>query len=368
MAGIAVTGPMTDRRRRHRWRIAVGGLAACACLGPPLAGSATGDSVSQLQNKLGNAQSQLNSATQAEQSLSGRVAALNGQVESLAGQIELVQSREADARDRLASYEAKLTAAQLAVGLERRHLKHLRHVLGHARRALAAELVSQYEQPQPSLVTVIVDSSGFQQLLDSLQYLSAAKRHEQSVITRTRAARGHAQAAAARLTALQRSDAAAAGNAQTQAHALAGMAALLSSRQSALADARAAQSAALAATQAHGAELQAAIATIQKQVAAAQQAERTIAYGGGGGLGAGAGWAIPYPIVLCESGGQNLPPNGAGASGYYQIIPSTWHNAGGTGAAAYLAPKSEQDAVAARLWNNGAGASNWACSAIVGIT
>src|SRR5438105_15709029 len=29
-------------------------------------------------------------------------------------------------------------------------------------------------------------------------------------------------------------------------------------------------------------------------------------------------WAIPAAIVMCESGGRNLPPNGAGASGYYQ--------------------------------------------------
>ena len=86
------------------------------------------------------------------------------------------------------------------------------------------------------------------------------------------------------------------------------------------------------------------------------------------GLASSAGWAIPYAIVLCESGGQDLPPNSAGASGYYQIIPSTWHDFGGTGPAAYLAPKSEQDAVATRIWNNGAGASNWACSAIVGVT
>ena len=76
---------------------------------------------------------------------------------------------------------------------------------------------------------------------------------------------------------------------------------------------------------------------------------------------------IPYAIVLCESGGQNLPPNSAGASGYYQIIPSTWKLFGGTGPAAYLAPKSEQDAVAARIWNGGKGASNWVCAGIVGI-
>jgi hypothetical protein len=87
----------------------------------------------------------------------------------------------------------------------------------------------------------------------------------------------------------------------------------------------------------------------------------------GPALGPSGGWAIPYAIVLCESGGQNLPPNSAGASGYYQIMPATWKLFGGSGPAAYLAPKSEQDAVASRIWNGGAGASNWVCAGIVGI-
>jgi hypothetical protein len=72
--------------------------------------------------------------------------------------------------------------------------------------------------------------------------------------------------------------------------------------------------------------------------------------------------------VQCESGGRNTPPNSAGASGYYQIMPATWKLFGGTGPAAYLASKSEQDAVASRIWNGGAGAHNWVCASIVGIT
>ena len=87
----------------------------------------------------------------------------------------------------------------------------------------------------------------------------------------------------------------------------------------------------------------------------------------GPALGPSGGWAIPYAIVLCESGGQNLTPNSAGASGYYQIIASTWKLFGGTGPAAYLASKAEQDAVASRIWRGGAGASNWVCAGIVGI-
>ena len=61
------------------------------------------------------------------------------------------------------------------------------------------------------------------------------------------------------------------------------------------------------------------------------------------------------------------PVRCAGASGYYQIIPSTWKLFGGAGPAAYLTSKSEQDAVASRIWNGGAGASNWVCAGIVGI-
>jgi hypothetical protein len=71
--------------------------------------------------------------------------------------------------------------------------------------------------------------------------------------------------------------------------------------------------------------------------------------------------------VLCESGGQNLPPNSAGASGYYQILPSTWKLFGGAGPAAYLASKAEQNAVATRIWAGGSGAGNWVCAGIVGI-
>ena len=66
--------------------------------------------------------------------------------------------------------------------------------------------------------------------------------------------------------------------------------------------------------------------------------------------------------MQCESGGQNLPPNSAGASGYYQMLPSTWHGLGGSTPHAYQASKAEQDRLAAKLWAGGAGARNWVCA------
>jgi hypothetical protein len=144
---------------------------------------------------------------------------------------------------------------------------------------------------------------------------------------------------------------------------------LLQSRQGALRAARAAQAAALVAARQRGRALRAQISHVQAQQAAARRAAAAVpnlpaptAYGNS----AGGGWAIPGSIVACESGGQNLTPNSAGASGYYQIVPGTWKQYGGPGPAAYLAPKSVQDAVASRIWGGGSGASAWSCSGMVG--
>jgi len=395
---------MTVPELRHRRWLAAAALGACACVAPALTDRATG---ANLSSKLGTTQSQLNSTKSREKTLAGSVATLNGQVASLAGQISVVQAREAAARARLTAEEDRVATDKAAVAREHRRMVHLHHVLGLARHALADELRDQYEQPQQSFVSLIVDSGGFQQLLDGLQFVSRAKQQEQSIILFTRSARAKAAAASARLVKLERTDAQAASVASTQSSALAGMSALLDSRQAALADERAAQNTALAASRERGSKLEAAISSIQKQEAAAQAAAQAVVHykpsstsatststqvtstpstsasastpstssGGIGSSGGGSsdlavtpGWAIPYAVVLCESGGQNLPPNSASASGYYQIEAATWKGAGGSGPAAYLAPKSEQDAIAAKLWNGGRGASNWTCAGIVGIT
>jgi hypothetical protein len=97
---------------------------------------------------------------------------------------------------------------------------------------------------------------------------------------------------------------------------------------------------------------------VASHAAAAAQASPAEASGGS------TGWAIPSSVVQCESGGRNLPPNSAGASGYYQIIPGTWQAYGGGQYApsAYQATAQQQAVVAARIWDGGAGANQWVCA------
>jgi hypothetical protein len=130
----------------------------------------------------------------------------------------------------------------------------------------------------------------------------------------------------------------------------------LAARQATLVRARAAQQQALAGTRAGRASAQRALSRL---IAERERAEAVAQRGPGGP------WAIPWPIVQCESGGQNLPPNSAGASGYYQMLPETWKGLGGSTEHAYQAPKAEQDRLAAALWAGGSGARNWVCAGLV---
>ncbi len=349
-------------------------------------------SISQLSSQLSQEQSR-------QQSLAASLGRLGQAIGALDSQIALVESREAAVRHDLANDRAALARDRIALARERRIVVELRALLARARVILAEQLVSSYEGDRPDLVSVVLDAHGFSDLLDQLNYLNGAEQEQKATVIATKQAKQQADGAARRLARLEAAELEVTQAAEIRERALAGMNTLLHAKQAALAGARAAQQSALAASRARAGRLQSAIARIQaEQAAAAQRAAAAAAAaasasapaaasaagaagsgaaGGGGSsspgapvgptLGPSGGWAIPYAIVLCESGGQDLPPNSAGASGYYQIVPGTWKLFGGTGPAAYLASKGEQDAVASRIWNGGAGASNWVCAGIVGI-
>ena len=385
---------MNIRRRTIPTWVVAGAATIAAALGPaaiPMS-SAADPSLGQLHSQLGTVQAR-------EQSLASSISSLSNLISSLSSQIALVESREAAVRADLARDRAKLAEVQAALVRERRLLAVLRARLARSRMLLGRQLVSNYEQAKPNLVSVVLESNGFTDLLDKLTYLHDAQQAQQAIITITAQAKTRADAAAKALATLEATDREITIATAQRVAALASMNELLHSRQAALAQARIAQQNALAASRDKGAQLQAEIGRIEAEQAAAERAAlaqqqaaagssgsgssgASGSSGGPGGAGgpggsgaptpngpsygAGGGWTIPYSVVQCESGGQDLTPNSAGASGYYQIIPGSWNGYGGY-SQAYKAPKSLQDQRASQLWNGGAGASNWVCAGIVGI-
>jgi septal ring factor EnvC (AmiA/AmiB activator) len=345
-------------------------LVACAATVAVVLGLAAVPVSSSADQSLGQLKSQLNAEQGHEHSLATSIASLSHLISSLSSQITLVETREADVRADLARDRAKLAAVQRALTREQHLLALLRGRLARARMLLSRQLVTNYEQAKPTLVSVVLESNGFKDLLDRLTFLRDAQHQQQTIITITREAKARADAAASHLAVLRSNDREITIATAQRVRALAGMNTLLHSKQAVLARARGIQQSALVASRVRGSHLEAEIGHIEAEQAAAARAAAAASptpTPAGPTYGASGGWAIPYAIVLCESGGQNLTPNSAGASGYYQILPSTWKLFGGAGPAAYLASKGEQDAVASRIWNGGAGASNWVCAGIVGI-
>jgi hypothetical protein len=318
-------------------------VAAAAVSRPPAAAQDAGALRTQIERSRGR-EAQLSSAAARLGVLERRAAAA---VAVLERRLRAVQADLDAWRLRLARTQARLRAT-------RERLVRLRARLAAGRRTLAAVLRSRYTTDAPDFVSVVLEARGFAQVLERLDFLHRVQRSDTRVVGVVRRSRDEAvdvERALARLELRQREQTLAV---ERERNALAQVAGALRSRRDALARARSARLAALGATVAGRRHAE---RELSRLLAAQARAARVV--------GPGGPWAVPWAIVQCESGGQNLPPNWATASGYYQFIDDTWRRLGGSTPHAYQASKAEQDRLAARLWAGGSGARNWDCYALV---
>lgn len=327
-------------------------LALVACL---IAGAFTLTRQAEAADRSGQLQSDIDSRRQRERSLAAAATRL-GKLERATGRdVELLQRRVAAAQAELERARALVaTTTQRLVAAQRR-AQRLRTRLSEVRAKLRQLLLSRYQSDRPDLVTVVLSSEGFASLLETMDFLRRIERRDMQLLAIVKDARENAIGQQRRLGRLTQQRRAAAQAEQRRRDAVAGIASGLRARRAQLAAAKAARVAALETTRA-------------SRIRAERVLERLLAERreAAGSAGPGGPWAIPWPIVQCESGGQNLPPNSAGASGYYQMLPSTWAGLGGSTPHAFQASKGEQDRLAAKLWAGGAGARNWVCASLVG--
>ncbi len=300
---------------------------------------------------------QISGSANRERSLVNDIARLTELQRRTAHAVAILQARLDGAQTQYDSAQARETHTLNRLNYQRRRAVRLGVRLGHTRARLAAVLRSEYENPAPDLITVIFNAHGFADLLDTVDSIRRVQRNDQAIVALVRHARHDARHERAVLTSLEAQQRVAAAALLLRRNALAQIGAGLAARQAVLAQATAARQAALQATRAsrHRAER-----LLSKLIS--EQEKAAVSH-----IGPGGPWAIPWAVVQCESGGQNLPPNSATASGYYQFIDSTWERMGGSTPHAYQASKSEQDRLAAKLWDGGRGAGNWDCAYIVGI-
>jgi peptidoglycan DL-endopeptidase CwlO len=160
--------------------------------------------LNDIQHKIRVTQSKIGKRKGTERLLTTQISAYSRRIGRLQGRIGTLQSQQANAQADLDAKRAQLFQTQRELRAERRRLVRLRARLAQARAALAQRLVELYQADKPDIVTVIMSSKGFADLLERGEFMERVSQQDQNIIKIVRDAKADATATAKRLDTLER--------------------------------------------------------------------------------------------------------------------------------------------------------------------
>jgi cell wall-associated NlpC family hydrolase len=154
----------------------------------------------------GDLQTQISSTQSAAAALHSQIAADSTRIATTSGGLQDAQDRLAAIQGDLDRHVAELRTVQDSLLQARDHLVDLENRLHLASGALAANLVASYEGSQPDLMTVILESHGFGDLLENVSFMARVAHQNSRVVGVTRAARAAISRQATQLAGLENRD------------------------------------------------------------------------------------------------------------------------------------------------------------------
>ncbi len=286
--------------------------AVCAAIVLMTAHSPFADAASsgQLQQQISAGQSKISGLASAVGAANGRLAQLGSSIAGLEGQIARIQADLDAKRATLLRLRSELTATQ-------HRLAQLEAFEAHAQTVLSQQLVNGYESDNPDLVSVVLESTGFNNLLERLAFAQRIRNQDVQIVGQVRAARRAVAAQATRLGALESRQQVLTAQVLGERNSLARTKVSLVQQQLAVSQARAAKAGQLASARGQVADLQHELSKIEAaQAAAAAAAAQPAASGQGGGQPSSSSVSSSQ---VGSSGGFTFPMPKADAS-----PPSTW--------------------------------------------
>jgi murein DD-endopeptidase MepM/ murein hydrolase activator NlpD len=182
-------------------------LALCASLWLvlPLGSDASPQGrAASIQKKIDTTRWKIGRRKGTERVLTSDIAKWSRKINKLQGSIETLQAREQRVQNDLDARRAELVTTQQRLRSERARLARLRSRLAEGRRILSQRLVELYQADRPDLVTVVLNSKGFADLLERGEFLGRIQDQDNRIVTLVRTAKADATATAARLDKLER--------------------------------------------------------------------------------------------------------------------------------------------------------------------
>jgi murein DD-endopeptidase MepM/ murein hydrolase activator NlpD len=160
--------------------------------------------LNDLQKKIQSTQGRIGKRKGTERVLTSQISQYSARIGALQARIGRLERRQAAVQADLDRKRAELNRIQDDLRAERRRLVRLRKRLAEARAALAKRLVELYQADAPDIVTVILDSNGFADLLERGEFMQRVSEQDQKIIGIVRTARADATATEARLQRFER--------------------------------------------------------------------------------------------------------------------------------------------------------------------
>ena len=108
-------------------------------------------------------------------------------------QLDQLTREVADLRNREAAVAAQLAQKQVELEQAQARLDHLKQRLGQAVQILEQRLVAIYESNEPDLITVLLQSHGFDDLLARTAYMRTLQDQDNDIVARVRGLRNEMQ-------------------------------------------------------------------------------------------------------------------------------------------------------------------------------
>lgn len=187
-------------RARHASICLIVGLLAYALVGPAFSQA---QKLQEVEKKISTTQSKIGKRKGTERVLTSDIRRWNSRIDRLQGSIGTLQTRQSRIEQDLDSKRAKLERTQQELRFQRARQSRLKAKLDGGRKLLAQRLLDLYQADKPDLVSVVIDSKGFADLVQRAEFIGRIQRQDTQVLTLVKTAKADATETADRLDKLE---------------------------------------------------------------------------------------------------------------------------------------------------------------------
>src|SRR3954469_4163193 len=260
-----------------------------------------------IQRKIERKESQIGGHKARERVLTTDISSQTARIGALQGDIDRLSARQQQLQTSLDAKRAELAQVQARLRQERARLARLRARLLGVRRTLAGRLVELYKADPPDVVTVVLESDGFADLLDRTEFMERVSKQDTRIMDTVSSDKADATATAARLGVLERRAAKVAAQIQSERDQVSSVRVTLVDRRQKIQSARSAKYSLLASSRTRRHQLEDDVASLRNAQERIQARLASISSApvagpvrpGSGGLI----WPVNGPITspFCES-------------------------------------------------------------------